>query len=265
MLSSILILTGLGLFFGTFLTIIYTKFRVEENPIFSKIYELLPKGNCGGCGFAGCADFAENLIANKITPEKCVLIDEKSISEICKLLGIETGKKEKLVARVFCYGGNNSKKKFEYTSLKSCFALNAIFDTNFECVYGCLGLGDCVKVCPVNAIKMLDKGIPEIDEEKCIGCGLCVKTCPKNIIKLLPEEKKVYIACSSFDKGAYVVKICQVGCIACGRCVKVCPQNAIKLENNLAVIDYEKCDNCGKCVEECPRKIIFTSRVISLA
>jgi electron transport complex protein RnfB len=134
-----------------------------------------------------------------------------------------------------------------------------------HCIYGCLGYGDCVNVCPTGAIKMSEKGVPVIDEEKCTGCGLCVKACPKNIIKLLPKEKNVYIACSSLDKGAIVVKVCQVGCFACGRCAKVCPAGAIKIENNIAVIDYEKCDNCGKCIEECPRKIIFTSKVLTLA
>jgi Dissimilatory sulfite reductase (desulfoviridin), alpha and beta subunits len=67
------------------------------------------------------------------------------------------------------------------------------------------------------------------------------------------------------DKGAIVVKVCQVGCFACGRCAKVCPAGAIKIENNIAVIDYEKCDNCGRCIEECPRKIIFASKVLTLA
>lgn len=265
MLMAILILGILGLFFGIFLTFIYTKFKVEENPLFTKIYELLPKANCGGCGFAGCSAFAECLIENKTSPEKCVMIDEKSLSEICNLLGLEKKEKERYIARVCCYGGNNAKKKFEYTTIKSCSALNAIFDTNFECAYGCIGLGDCVKVCPVDAIRMNDKNIPEIDEEKCIGCGKCVEVCPKKIIKLIPEKNKIYVSCSSLDKGPVVVKICQVGCIACGRCVKVCPLGAIKIENNLAVIDYEKCDNCGKCVEECPRKIIFASRILTLA
>ncbi|MGC8976667.1 MAG: 4Fe-4S binding protein, partial [Candidatus Ratteibacteria bacterium] len=168
-------------------------------------------------------------------------------------------------ARVCCYGGVNAKKKFEYKTIKSCLALNAIFDTNFECVYGCLGLGDCVKVCPVNAIKMNEKNLPEIDQNLCIGCGKCADVCPKKIIKMVPFDKEIYISCSSFDKGGIVTKICQTGCIACGRCEKVCPTGAIKMENNLPIIDYEKCDNCGKCVEECPRKIIFTSKISTLA
>jgi RnfABCDGE-type electron transport complex B subunit len=264
MLTSILIVGCLGLFFGVFLTIIFAKFKTEDNPLYLRIYELMPKANCGACGFPGCSGFVESLLEGKVSPSKCAMLDENSFSEICKLLGIEKDKKEKLVARVACYGGINAKKKFEYNTIKSCSAVNAIFDTNLECSYGCIGYGDCINVCPAGAIKMSEKGVPVINEEKCTGCGLCVKTCPKNIIKLLPEEKNVYIACSSLDKGATIIKICNSGCIGCGKCVKVCPQNAIRIENNLAIIDYEKCDNCGKCVEECPRRIIFTSKVLNL-
>jgi Fe-S-cluster-containing hydrogenase component 2 len=104
---------------------------------------------------------------------------------------------------------------------------------------------------------MDDNGLPVIDEEACIGCGKCVAECPKNIISLAPADKKVYVACSSRDRGPVVVKACKTGCIACGKCVKVCPREAIVLENNLAVIDYSKCDNCGRCIPECPRKIIL--------
>ena len=32
---------------------------------------------------------------------------------------------------------------------------------------------------------------------------------------------------------------------------------AIKLENNLAIVDYEKCDGCGTCKEVCPKKCIY--------
>lgn len=254
---AIIILGGLGILFGFFLTYFHTKFRVEENPLIPRIYELMPKANCGACGFPGCSGFVEGLIEGKITVEKCVLLTSENREKICEILGIESGEREKKVARVLCFGGINAKKKFSYQTIKSCSALNALFGTNLECEYGCLGYGDCVRVCPVNAIKMGENGLPEIDEEKCVGCGKCAEICPKNIIKLLPYDKKVYVSCSSHDKGGIVVKICKTGCIGCGKCVRVCPQGAIKLENNLAVIDYEKCEGCGKCIEECPRKIIF--------
>jgi len=177
--------------------------------------------------------------------------------KICALLGISETTKTKMVARVFCGGGENVKRKFQ-TILKDCRQLNALYDTNLECEYGCIGLGSCEKVCPFDAIKM-ENGLPQIDEEKCTGCGRCVEACPKNIIRLVPYEKKVYIACSSHDKGAKVIKICKIGCIGCGKCVKVCPNDAITLKDNLAVIDFEKCDGCGKCVEVCPRKVIFAT------
>ncbi|MCX7917373.1 MAG: RnfABCDGE type electron transport complex subunit B [bacterium] len=261
MVISLIVVGLMGLFFGIFLTIIYLKFKVEENPLYNQIYSLLPKANCGGCGFAGCSGFAESLIEGKVTPDKCVLIEANSLEEICNILGILKKEKVRKIAKVCCYGGINAKKKFEYKGIKTCFALSTIFDSNFECIYGCVGYGDCIKVCPVKAIEMGENEIPIISSEKCIGCGKCVEICPKKIIKLIPKEKEIYIACSSNDRGALVIKICQSGCIGCGRCVKICPKNAIIIENNLAIIDYEKCDFCKKCVEECPRKIIFTSEL----
>jgi|GEM_PF-5310468 len=143
MLNSILIVGCLGLFFGIFLTFIYTKFKIDENPLYSKVYELLPKGNCGACGYAGCSAFAEVLIENKVTPEKCVMIGEKELSEICKLLGIEKIQKEKFVARICCYGGTNAKKKFEYTTIKTCNVINSIFD---------ISVGPSLLILPYNII-----------------------------------------------------------------------------------------------------------------
>ena len=48
----------------------------------------------------------------------------------------------------------------------------------------------------------------------------------------------------------------QVGCIACGLCVRNCPNQAIFLKDNVAVIDYTKCNGCGTCVSKCPKKAI---------
>ena len=65
------------------------------------------------------------------------------------------------------------------------------------------------------------------------------------------------VQCSSHDKGKDVKAACQAGCIGCTLCTKQCESDAIHMDNNLAVIDYEKCTNCGKCAEKCPVKVIL--------
>ncbi|MCK9265995.1 RnfABCDGE type electron transport complex subunit B [bacterium] len=259
----ILILGSLGILFAVFLTFFSIKFKTEENPLISNIYELMPKANCGACGVAGCSGFAELLAEGKASPDKCSMLTSENFSSICSILGLEAKDRVNKVAKVKCFGGLNAKTKFEYKTVESCNALNAIFGTNLECTYGCLGLGDCVSVCPVDAIKMKENGLPDIDIETCTGCGQCVTVCPAKIIELQPKEKVVHISCSSCDRGPAVLKVCKVGCIGCGKCVRVCPQNAITIKDNLAVIDYEKCDNCGTCIDNCPRKIIFSTSIKS--
>ena len=43
-------------------------------------------------------------------------------------------------------------------------------------------------------------------------------------------------------------------------CEKECKFDAIHVENNLAVIDYEKCKDCGKCVVVCPQDALVNFR-----
>ena len=42
----------------------------------------------------------------------------------------------------------------------------------------CLGCGQCVEVCPMEAISLVDQKAV-IDRTRCIGCGLCVPKCGK--------------------------------------------------------------------------------------
>ena len=49
------------------------------------------------------------------------------------------------------------------------------------------GLGDCVRVCPFDALHLGAAGIAEVDAEKCTGCGLCVPACPKDLFTLYPR------------------------------------------------------------------------------
>ncbi|MCK4723895.1 MAG: 4Fe-4S binding protein [Dehalococcoidia bacterium] len=47
----------------------------------------------------------------------------------------------------------------------------------------CIGCGNCVEICPVDAI-VIEGDYPAVDEEWCIGCGLCVRQCSSEAAKL---------------------------------------------------------------------------------
>lgn len=55
-------------------------------------------------------------------------------------------------------------------------------------------------------------------------------------------------------------KICEIGCLGLATCVNACPFNALSMgENNLPVVDNDKCTGCGICEEICPKGIITLS------
>jgi uncharacterized Fe-S center protein len=40
-------------------------------------------------------------------------------------------------------------------------------------------------------------------------------------------------------------------CTGCQVCVRWCPENAIRMENDIAVINYDRCIGCGQCLAVC--------------
>ena len=247
------ILSAIAVVCAVVLTLSDKFFGIKEDEQFIAVRNALPSVNCGACGYSGCDAYAKALADGKITTTNlCVPGGDKAASEIAEILGVEAEDVVEKVAYVACDGNcGATERRYLYDGVKSCRVANLNYSGDKLCAYACLGYGDCVRICPEDAIS-IENGVARVDPKKCIGCGMCTRECPHNIIRLIKDTERVVVECSNHDKGAVVRKICKNGCIACGKCEKTCPHDAIKLINNLATIDYDKCTACGECVKVCP-------------
>jgi Na+-translocating ferredoxin:NAD+ oxidoreductase RNF subunit RnfB len=255
-ISSIGALSALILFF------VAQKFKVIEDPKIDEVADMLPGANCGGCGYAGCRNFAEAIVkAGNLDNLNCPVGGNNVLMSIAPILGIVAVERDPQIAVVRCNGTfAKAPKKVEYDGATTCLFAHNLFAGESGCPFGCLGLGDCVFSCKFDAIYIDETtGLPIVNNEKCVACGACVKVCPRSIIEIRNKNKKdrrIYVSCINKEKGAASKKNCEVACIGCGKCVKTCTFEAITLENNLAYINFEKCTLCRKCVEECPTNAI---------
>ena len=242
---------------GAIVLVAAAKFMaVEEDPRIEQVSACLAGANCGGCGYAGCADYAKAVVMDGVACDKCAPGGPKAAQAIAAIMGGEVSAVEKK-AVVQCQGcEKNCKPSYEYTGIKTCAAAAALYGGPKACSQACVGFGDCVKVCKFDAIHIVD-GVAVVDQSKCTGCGACASICPKKVI-MIDEAgpAKPVVMCSNEDKGPVAMKECATACIACGMCQRNCPSDAIHVVNNIARIDYTKCTGCGVCVSKCPKKII---------
>jgi Na+-translocating ferredoxin:NAD+ oxidoreductase subunit B len=257
-LYTVLSLSGLGALSAVILYFVAQRFKVVEDPRIDDVEEILPAANCGGCGFAGCRNFAEACVkAESFEGIFCPVGGNEVMSNVAKILGLTTVEKDPRVAVLRCNGSCESRPKTNfYDGALTCAIASSLYGGDTGCQYGCLGLGDCVEVCKFDALRMDPfSGLPVVDDIKCTACGACVKACPKDLFELrkrAKKDRKIYVACRNEEKGGIAKKSCAVACIGCSKCFKVCPHEAITMNNNLAFIDSDKCKLCRKCVQECP-------------
>ena len=253
-LIAVAIVAGLGLLLGLGLAIASIVMAVPVDQKAEDIRACLPGANCGACGFSGCDGYASAL-SKGITKNTalCAPGGSEVSKQIAAVAGLEAGEVKPMAAVVLCQGiKSNCGTKMVYQGVESCKMAKQLFGGPKECIYGCIGYGDCVNACPYDAIHICD-GVARVNPLACRACKKCVKTCPNSLIKMMPlHETKAAVLCANKDKGAQTRKECKTGCIGCMKCVKNCEAEAIKVENFCAKIDAIKCTGCGKCEEGCP-------------
>jgi len=257
LVQAIVSITLIGLICAALLSFLGKLMYVKVDERIQAIRDCMPGANCGACGFSGCDGYASAMIVEGAPINKCPPGGGDLVKRISAIMGTESGGDvAKLIAVVHCCGDTDtSNDKMEYRGLYTCLAANEIFGGQTACTFGCLGYGDCKKVCPSSAI-CIEKNLARIDLRKCTGCGLCVKACPKKVISIETEPVAVVVKCKNTEKGAALKDKCSKGCIGCMKCAKECPNGAITIVESLAIIDYSKCDGCRKCIDSCVKKCI---------
>ncbi|MCL1893537.1 MAG: 4Fe-4S binding protein [Holophagaceae bacterium] len=114
-----------------------------------------------------------------------------------------------------CDYGRKCNHECELTCASKVFKCDdparAALHINSDQTIICDQCGDCVVVCPADALSRNKQGIVLLDKKICVGCYTCVGFCEKNAFERNPEWVVPY------------------KCIACGICVKACPNSALEI------------------------------------
>lgn len=164
--------------------------------------------------FSDCEINCENHSSNN----KKVLVTDKKAFVLCN------------PTRVF------KNERLDYNSVKSCKLFSSIYETATDCSYGCVGFGDCVKVCPQEAIVI--KNNTAVVTSSCCGCGKCVVECPKGLIKLFSKEE---LSSISDGENSYKLKLCSASSTCLTTCTRFNSENKMQISHTKDFKFWQTC------------------------
>ena len=184
MLTPIMIVGIIGLLAGIVLAVASVVMAVPKDEKAEALEAILPGANCGACGYSGCPGYAAAMAKGEAVPGLCSPGGADVAKKCGEILGSGDVAMERKAAFVRCMGSaDNTTEKMEYDGLESCTAASLLNGGGSSCRFGCLGLGDCLKVCDYGAIEVCN-GVAVIDPEKCVACGKCAEACPRHVITM---------------------------------------------------------------------------------
>lgn len=88
-----------------------------------------------------------------------------------------------------------------------------IYDDGDDVPYAafCNQCGECISVCPTEALYRDRRGVVRLRQELCVGCLSCVGFCPSLVMYWHADETVPH------------------KCISCGVCARECPEDALEM------------------------------------
>ena len=77
----------------------------------------------------------------------------------------------------------------------------------------CTQCGDCIDVCPTQALYRAKNGVVRMDAERCVGCLACVSFCGIWAMRTHRDTIEPF------------------KCVACGSCARACPEEALSVQD----------------------------------
>ena len=162
MLTAIIVLVGMAVFFGLLLGYSAQKFKVQGNPVVDQIDQLLPQTQCGQCSFPGCRPYAEAIANQEVGINQCPPGGEATIQALADLLDMEALPLDETLPQA---------------------TLPTVVIIREET---CIGCTLCIQACPVDAIVGAAKLMHTVIADECTGCNLCLPPCPVDCIDIIP-------------------------------------------------------------------------------
>ncbi len=81
-----LVLAGVGFILGLLINFVSKVFYVEEDPTIDEVVDLLPRYNCGACGYPGCKEMAIALLAKESKVLQCKPIKKEAAETLDEFL-----------------------------------------------------------------------------------------------------------------------------------------------------------------------------------
>jgi len=164
MLTGVTILAGLALGLSAVLLVTARLLRAQDSDVVREIETLLPRIQCGQCGYRGCTPYAEAIAAGAADINRCPPGGEQTVRRLAALLGRDPVPLDPAL-------GNASMRRVARIDESACIGCNL-----------------CARACPVDAIVGVPQAMHTVIKDHCTGCELCLPPCPVDCISLVARN-----------------------------------------------------------------------------